>query len=68
MCMSRNTMVSDRARLNVFILRAQAIQIEKYAELYNRTKTEVVEEALQYWINEQTRLYGDKLSEICKES
>ena len=61
--MARTAIVSDRERLHVHILRAQARRIEEYAGLYNRTKTDIVEEALQYWLNEQDRLYGDKLKE-----
>lgn len=56
-------MVAEREQLHVNILKAQADRIDEYAEAYNRTKTEIVEEALQYWINEQDRLYGDKLKE-----
>ena len=62
--MPRTPLVVEREQLHVNILKAQGVQIDKYAELYNRTKTEIVEEALQYWINEQVRLYGDKLKEM----
>ena len=62
--MSRTHIVRDREQLHVFLLRAQLRRIDEFAKSYNRTKTEIVEEALQYWINEQTRLYGEKLKEI----
>lgn len=59
--MPRTPIIAEREQLHVLILRSQAKEIEKYEELYNRTKTEIIEEALQYWINEQVRLYGEKL-------
>lgn len=59
--MSRGKTVTQRRQLHVYILEAQAKQIKIFEELYEKNKTAIVEEALQYWINEQYRLYGDRL-------
>ena len=59
--MGRTEIVAEREQLHVLILKSQARELDKYGELYNKTKTELIEEAVQYWINEQVRLYGDKL-------
>ena len=62
--MGRTKLVADREQLHVNIMKAQADQIDRYAALYSKTKTEIIEEALQYWLNEQERLYGDKLRDM----
>lgn len=59
--MGRNKSVANRRQLHVYILEAQARQIELFQRLYEKSKTAIVEEALQYWLNEQYRAYGDRL-------
>ena len=62
--MGRTKRLHDREQLHVIVPTAQMAEVRKFMGIYGRDKTQIVTEALQYWINTQYELYGDKIASL----
>ncbi len=54
--MANTQALSDRVRVNVWILKAQDEQLKQICELTGLSKTDAIAEALQYWLATQRKM------------
>ncbi len=59
--MGRSKKPNTREQLHVYILASQGDELRYFEEMYEKTKTDLVAEALHLWIRRQYDLYGEQL-------
>ena len=59
--MGRTAKVAERETILLRISMAQGEQLRHFCKLYERNRTDLIGEIIQVWLNEQYRLYGDKV-------